>query len=159
MNHFVHWTLHKIHLYVAHAQHFFYYTCETGFVNTFPAGTFCLVSHVFTISFSSMHIFALCFIYFFYFFFYSVLFFCHFSFSDPNFFMTKYAVFFFQSPPPLKRVARDAGCNPLVPDSVSRRPRLSLRSSHYCTWLVTLAPWRGYFFSLLFEWILIFLYT
>ena len=95
MNRFVHWTLHKIHLYVAHAQHFFYYTCETGFVNTFPAGTFCLVSHVFTISFSSMHIFALCFIYFFYFFFYSVLFFCHFSFSDPNFFMTKYAVFFF----------------------------------------------------------------
>ena len=40
---------------------------------------------------------------------------------------------FTQSPPPLKRVARDAGCNPLVPDSVSRRPRLSLRSSHYCT--------------------------
>ena len=38
-----------------------------------------------------------------------------------------------KSPPPLKRVARDAGCNPLVPDSVSRRPRLSLRSSHYCT--------------------------
>ena len=38
-----------------------------------------------------------------------------------------------QSPPPLKRVARDAGCNPLVPDSVSRRSRLSLRSSHYCT--------------------------
>ena len=38
-----------------------------------------------------------------------------------------------ESPPPLKRVARDAGCNPLVPDSVSRRPRLSLRSSHYCT--------------------------
>ena len=100
MNRFVHWTLHKIHLYVAHAQHFFYYTCETGFVNTFPAGTFCLVSHVFTISFSSMHIFALCFIYFFYFFFYSVLFFCHFSFSDPNFFMTKYAVFFFHGKNP-----------------------------------------------------------
>ena len=40
---------------------------------------------------------------------------------------------FARSPPPLKRVARDAGCNPLVPDSVSRRPRLSLRSSHYCT--------------------------
>ena len=38
-----------------------------------------------------------------------------------------------QSPPPLKRVARNAGYNPLVPDSVSRRPRLSLRSSHYCT--------------------------
>ena len=100
MHRFVHWTLHKIHLYVAHAQHFFYYTCETGFVNTFPAGTFCLVSHVFTISFSSMHIFALCFIYFFYFFFYSVLFFCHFSFSDPNFFMTKYAVFFFHGKNP-----------------------------------------------------------
>lgn len=94
MNLFVHWTLCKIHLYVAHAQHFFYYTWETVFVNTFPAGTFCLVSHVFTISFGSMHIFTLCFICFFYFFFYSVLFFCHFSFSDPNFFMTKYAVFF-----------------------------------------------------------------
>ena len=40
---------------------------------------------------------------------------------------------FSKSPPPLKRVARDAGCNPLVPDSVSRRSRLSLRSSHYCT--------------------------
>ena len=92
---FVHWTLCKIHLYVAHAQHFFYYTWETVFVNTFPAGTFCLVSHVFTISFGSMHIFTLCFICFFYFFFYSVLFFCHFSFFDPNFFMTKYAVFFF----------------------------------------------------------------
>lgn len=39
----------------------------------------------------------------------------------------------FQSPPPVKRVARLAGYNPLTPDSVSRRPRLSLRSSHYCT--------------------------
>ncbi len=38
-----------------------------------------------------------------------------------------------QSPPPVKRVARDAGCKPLLPDSVSRRPCLSLRSSHYCT--------------------------
>ena len=38
-----------------------------------------------------------------------------------------------KSPPPLKRVARNAGYNPLVPDSVSRRPRLSLRSSHYRT--------------------------
>ncbi|MGO5164259.1 hypothetical protein ACTQ25_15690, partial [Fusicatenibacter saccharivorans] len=36
-----------------------------------------------------------------------------------------------QSPPPVKRVARLAGYNPLTPDSVSRRPRLSLRSSHY----------------------------
>ena len=38
-----------------------------------------------------------------------------------------------KSPPPVKRVARLAGYNPLTPDSVSRRPRLSLRSSHYCT--------------------------
>ena len=38
-----------------------------------------------------------------------------------------------ESPPPVQRVARDAGCKPLLPDSVSRRPRLSLRSSHYRT--------------------------
>ena len=38
-----------------------------------------------------------------------------------------------KSPPPVQRVARDAGCKPLLPDSVSRRPRLSLRSSHYRT--------------------------
>ena len=41
--------------------------------------------------------------------------------------------FKWKSPPPVQRVARDAGCKPLLPDSVSRRPRLSLRSSHYRT--------------------------
>lgn len=38
-----------------------------------------------------------------------------------------------QSRPPLQGVARDAGYKPLLLDSVSRRIRLSLRSSHYRT--------------------------
>ena len=38
-----------------------------------------------------------------------------------------------ESRPPLQGVARDAGYKPLLLDSVSRRIRLSLRSSHYRT--------------------------
>lgn len=38
-----------------------------------------------------------------------------------------------KSRPPLQGVARDAGYKPLLLDSVSRRIRLSLRSSHYRT--------------------------
>lgn len=37
-------------------------------------------------------------------------------------------------------MARRAGYKPLTPDGVSRHSRLSLHSSHYCTWRIANTP-------------------
>ena len=72
----------------------------------------------------------------------------------------RFCLVFAQSPPPLKGVARGAGCNPLTPDSVSRR--LDFLSVQVTIALdALLIPLKGclYYFDLTLERVFIFFDT